>query len=68
MCLEDLPDVVRYTSSNGIRTAIGSNSTLIDDAAARKMVAAGVMAVAISVDGTDAVTHDSFRGVDGAFG
>jgi len=31
------------------------------------MLDAGVMAVAISVDGVDAVTHDSFRGMSGAF-
>ena len=67
LCREDLLDIVRYASSKGIRTTIGSNGTLIDEAMAKKMVAAGVMAVAISVDGADAVTHDSFRGVDGAF-
>jgi len=67
LCREDLLDIVRYASSKGIRTTIGSNGTLIDEAMARKMVDAGVMAVAISVDGADAVTHDSFRGVDGAF-
>jgi len=67
LCREDLLDIVRYASSKGIRTTIGSNGTLIDEAMARKMVDAGVMAIAISVDGVDAVTHDSFRGVDGAF-
>jgi radical SAM protein with 4Fe4S-binding SPASM domain len=67
LCREDLLDVVRYASSKGIRTTIGSNGTLIDEKMARKMVDAGVMAVAISVDGVDAMTHDSFRGVDGAF-
>jgi radical SAM protein with 4Fe4S-binding SPASM domain len=34
---------------------------------ARKMVDAGVMATAISVDGFDVTTHDLFRGVGGAF-
>jgi len=67
LCREDLLDIVRYASSKGIRTTIGSNGTLIDDEMAKKMIDAGVMAVAISVDGADALTHDSFRGVDGAF-
>lgn len=31
------------------------------------MLDAGVTAIAISVDGADAMTHDSFRGLDGAF-
>jgi radical SAM protein with 4Fe4S-binding SPASM domain len=67
LCREDMLDIVRYASSKSIRTTIGSNGTLIDEAIARKMVAAGVMAVAISIDGADAVTHDSFRGVNGSF-
>jgi radical SAM protein with 4Fe4S-binding SPASM domain len=67
LCREDLLDVVRYASSKGIRTTVGSNGTLIDDGMAKKMLDSGVMAVAISVDGVDAGTHDSFRGVDGAF-
>jgi len=67
LCREDLLDVVKYASSKGIRTTIGSNGTLIDEGMARKMLDAGVMSVAISVDGADAQTHDSFRGISGAF-
>ena len=67
LCREDLLDIVKYASSKGIRTTIGSNATLIDEGMAKKLREVGVMAVAISVDGADAVTHDSFRGVDGAF-
>ncbi len=67
LCREDLFDVISYASSKGIRTTIGSNGTLIDEVAARKMKEVGVMAVAISIDGADAQTHDSFRGVSGAF-
>ncbi|MBA7474400.1 putative mycofactocin radical SAM maturase MftC [subsurface metagenome] len=67
LCREDLLDVVKYASNKGIRTTIGSNGTLIDERMAKKMKDAGVMAVAISVDGAEAQTHDSFRGVAGAF-
>jgi len=67
MCRDDMLDVVKYASSKGIRTTIGSNGTLIDDKMAKKMLDAGVMSVAISVDGVDAQTHDSFRGISGAF-
>ena len=67
LCREDLLDVVKHAFSKGIRTTIGSNGTLIDKPMARKLVEAGVMAVAISVDGVDAQTHDSFRGISGAF-
>jgi len=67
LCREDFLDIVRYASTKGIRTTVGSNGTLIDETMARKMLDAGVMAVAISVDGADAKIHDSFRGVNGAF-
>lgn len=67
LCREDLLEVVKYASSKGIRTTIGSNGTLIDGTMARKMLEAGVMSVAISVDAADAETHDSFRGISGAF-
>jgi radical SAM protein with 4Fe4S-binding SPASM domain len=67
LCREDMLEVVKYASSKGIRTTIGSNGTLIDEAMARRMVDTGVMAVAISIDGVDAETHDSFRGISGAF-
>jgi radical SAM protein with 4Fe4S-binding SPASM domain len=67
LCRPDVLDIVKYASSKGIRTTVGSNGTLIDEAMARKMLDAGVKAVAISVDAADANTHDSFRGMTGAF-
>ena len=67
LCREDLLDVVKYASSKGIRATIGSNGTLIDKVMAGRMREAGVMSVAISLDGADAQTHDSFRGMSGAF-
>ena len=67
LCREDLLDVIEYASSKGIRTTIGSNATLVDEVIARKMLNAGVMSVAISVDEANAQTHDSFRGISGAF-
>ena len=67
LCREDLLDVVKYATSKGIRTTIGSNGTLINEGMAKKMLDAGVMSVAISIDGVNAQTHDSFRGISGAF-
>jgi radical SAM protein with 4Fe4S-binding SPASM domain len=67
LCCDDMLNIVRYASSKRIRCTIGSNGTLIDRATAQKMLDAGVMAIAISLDAADAPTHDSFRGVAGAF-
>ncbi len=47
--------------------AVASNGTLINDTVARKMAAAGVRRVSISLDGPDAVSHDSFRRIEGSF-
>ena len=67
LCRDDLLEVVKYASSKGLRTTLGSNGTLITEAIAKKMLDAGLKSVAISVDGADAQTHDSFRGLSGAF-
>jgi radical SAM protein with 4Fe4S-binding SPASM domain len=67
LCREDLLDILKYASLKGIRTTIGSNATLIDESMAKKLLEVGVMAVAISVDGADSETHDTFRGLNGAF-
>lgn len=67
LCREDILDVVKYATLKGLRTTIGSNATLIDKTMAMKMLDAGVKAVAISVDGANAQTHNSFRGVSGTF-
>jgi len=67
LCRDDFLDIAGYASSRGIRTAIGSNATMIDEAIASKMLDAGIHSVAISIDGANAETHDSFRGKSGTF-
>ena len=49
------------------RVALATNGTLIDDDAARAIVACGIRRVSISLDGASAATHDAFRGVPGSF-
>jgi len=62
----DVYELAEYAKSLGLTTALATNGTMIDDAVAKKIVAAGFERVSISFDGPDAPTHDSFRG-DGAF-
>jgi radical SAM protein with 4Fe4S-binding SPASM domain len=50
-----------------MRVALATNGTLVDKEVARKIMDAGVRRVSISLDGADAVTHDAFRGIPGAF-
>ena len=62
----DLFELGRYADQRGLRCVISSNGTLIDDAAAQKIKAAGFQYVGISIDGAPA-THDHFRAQTGAF-
>lgn len=63
----DIFEIAEYSVKRGLRVALATNGTLIDDAVAQKIKEAGIMRVSISLDGADAVTHDSFRGEKGAF-
>jgi len=47
--------------------ALATNGTLVTPEIARKIADAGVRRVSISLDGASAATHDSFRGIPGAF-
>ena len=63
----DIFELASYATSKGLRVALATNGTLVDKRIAQKIVDAGVKRVSISLDGADARTHDSFRGIPGAF-
>jgi len=63
----DIFQLARYGTDKGLRVALATNGTLVTKQVARKIVDSGVKRVAISLDGADALTHDSFRGIPGAF-
>ena len=50
-----------------LRTALATNGTLVTKDVAEKIKNAGIKRVSISLDGSDATTHDTFRGIPGAF-
>ena len=60
----DLPELVAWTVSHGMRAVISTNGTLIDRERARQLRDLGLSYVGISLDGT-AATHDRFRGETG---
>ncbi len=64
---QDIFELAGYARDCGLRVALATNGTLVSEAVARKIVDAGVRRVSISLDGADAVTHDAFRGIPGAF-
>lgn len=63
----DIFQLARYATDKGLRVALATNGTLVTKDVARMIVDAGVKRVSISLDGADALTHDSFRGIPGAF-
>ena len=63
----DVFDLAERARARNIHVALATNGTLVDDAMADRIVAAGIRRVAISLDGADAATHDRFRGQAGAF-
>jgi AdoMet-dependent heme synthase len=64
---KDIFELARYATEKGLRAALATNGTLVTKSVARKIADSGVKRVAISLDGADAATHDTFRGIPGAF-
>ncbi len=64
---KDIFDIAAYATGKGLRVALASNGTLIDDEISKKIKDSGISRVAISIDGKSSDFHDSFRGVKGAF-
>jgi heme b synthase len=63
----DIFEIARYGTDKGLRMVMAPNGTLITEQSAQKMADAGIKRISISLDGATKESHDSFRGVDGAF-
>ena len=63
----DIFELAEYGTSLGLRMALATNGTLVTKDVAEKIKHSGIKRVSISLDGSDAATHDSFRGIPGAF-
>jgi SynChlorMet cassette radical SAM/SPASM protein ScmF len=61
-------DIVKLIDDEGLATIIETNGTLVNDSlAAFLKQAQHVPFISVSLDGTDAKTHDALRGVEGSF-
>jgi heme b synthase len=63
----DIYDIAVYGNKKGLRMVMAFNGTLVTAAAAKRLAEAGIKRVSVSLDGSEAATHDRFRGVNGAF-
>ena len=63
----DFLDLVEDARGLGLKVNMTTNGTLVDKPAAKRMVAIGVNAVSISLDGSRSRVHDAIRGRENAF-
>lgn len=64
----DLCEIVAYASEKGVRVAMTPSATpLVTRQKIKDLAGAGLVRLAVSLDGKDAAAHDGFRGVEGSF-
>jgi AdoMet-dependent heme synthase len=64
----DIFDIISYARGAGLRVAMTPSATpLITRDAVKRFTDAGLVRLALSLDGKDAPAHDRFRGVTGSF-
>jgi AdoMet-dependent heme synthase len=64
---EDSFEVIEYASHRGLRVVLATNGVLVDHDKAKTLKKIGVQRASISLDGSNEESHDSFRGLTGAF-
>lgn len=64
---DDVFDIAAYSVSRGMRTVLATCGHALDDTTVHRLMDAGISRISVSLDGATAVSHDSFRGMNGAF-
>ena len=64
---EDIYELARHGSDQGLRVVLGTNGTLITPDVVQQLKAAGVARVGISLDDIDPAVHDEWRQMPGAW-
>lgn len=64
---KDVFEIAQYGTDKGLRVVMATNGTLVTPEVAKKMKDVGIQRVSISIDGSNAKSHDDFRGEPGAF-
>ncbi|PIE61927.1 MAG: heme b synthase [Desulfobacterales bacterium] len=63
----DIYDIARYGDNIGLRMVMAPNGTLLTADNTKKLKAAGIKRISVSLDGASAKSHDDFRGLTNAF-
>ncbi len=64
---DDIFDIARYAAGRGLRVALATNGTLVNEKVAEQIKESGIKRVSISLDGANPQTHDTFRMIPGSF-
>jgi len=64
---KDIFELLAYTKRLGMISHLNTNGSLVNDQVAERIIEAKVDSVNVSLDGASAQTHDTIRGVEGAF-
>jgi AdoMet-dependent heme synthase len=65
---EDIFEMTSYAAERGLPVALSPSGTpLLNPANLERLKQAGCKAISLSLDGSTATIHDSFRGVDGSY-
>ncbi|MDO8588606.1 MAG: heme b synthase [Armatimonadota bacterium] len=64
---DDIYDIASYGTSKGLRVCLATNGTMLTREAAERLKSCGVQRISVSIDGSNAESHDAFRRQPGAF-
>jgi heme b synthase len=64
---DDIFHIAKYGHDKGMRMVMAPNGLLVTPEIAKQMVESGIQRISVSLDGSDAHSHDNFRGVSGAY-
>ncbi len=64
---DDIFEIAGYATSKGLRVALATNGTLVDESVAKQIKKSGIKRVSVSLDGANSKTHDTFRMMQGSF-
>jgi radical SAM protein with 4Fe4S-binding SPASM domain len=58
---KELPEMIKYATSKGIKVSINSNCALVDESLAKKLIDSGLGLFKVSMDSPDPVIYGSIR-------
>ncbi|MEJ2649669.1 MAG: radical SAM protein, partial [Sedimentisphaerales bacterium] len=64
---DDIYELIEYGNDIGHRVAVATSGYPINDDSIKRLKDSGTLTLSFSLDGSDAISHDAFRRVNGAF-